>query len=59
MTTPPEHLGELDVLLTMVGGRVVYRRGGFGAPPPSSIGLPAKSAPPTIGLPRAPAPKHP
>ena len=47
----------------MVGGRVVYRRGGFAAPPPPSIGTPrppsrprlarrGRSQPPTIGLPR-------
>ncbi len=26
----PDKIGAIDVLLTMVGGRVVYRRGGFG-----------------------------
>ncbi len=49
LTTAPEHLGEIDVLMTMVGGRVVHRLGGFGAPPPSSIGRPNPAPQPTIG----------
>ena len=53
----PDEIGAIDVLLTMVGGRVVYRRGGFGAPPPSTIGAPRPPPPPTIGPPRGrPAP---
>ncbi|HEY2743123.1 MAG TPA: amidohydrolase family protein [Polyangia bacterium] len=51
----PNEIGSIEVLLTMVGGRVVYRRGGFGAPPPSSIGAPRPAPPPTIG-PVRPAP---
>jgi hypothetical protein len=27
LTTPPEELGAIEVLMTMVGGRVVYRHG--------------------------------
>jgi predicted amidohydrolase YtcJ len=50
MTRAPERLGEIDVLLTMVGGRVVHRLGGFGAPPPSTIGRPVLPQP-TIGPP--------
>jgi predicted amidohydrolase YtcJ len=38
-------LDKIDVMLTMVGGRVVYRRGGFGEPAPTSIGA-APPAPP-------------
>ena len=49
LTTAPEHLGEIDVLMTMVGGRVVHRLGGFGLPPPSSIGRPNPPPQPTIG----------
>ncbi|HEX4459418.1 MAG TPA: amidohydrolase family protein [Polyangia bacterium] len=51
LTTAPEHLGEIDVLMTMVGGRVVHRLGGFGAPPPTSIGRPNPPPQPTIGPP--------
>ena len=51
----PDKIGSIEVLLTMDGGRVVYRRGGFGAPPPSSIGAPRPPAPPSIGP--APPPK--
>jgi predicted amidohydrolase YtcJ len=53
----PEKIGEIEVVLTMVGGRVVYRRGGFGAPPPSSIGPRPTNPPPTIGPPKPPASK--
>jgi predicted amidohydrolase YtcJ len=52
----PDRIGAIDVLLTMVGGRIVYRRGGFAAPPPASIGAPRPPAPPTIGPPRAAPP---
>lgn len=51
----PDKIGEIEVLLTMVGGRVVYRRGGFGAPPPSSIG-PRDTPHPSIGPPRTAPP---
>jgi predicted amidohydrolase YtcJ len=44
----PDKIGEIDVLMTMVGGRIVYRRGGFGAPPPTSIG-PQRTPQPSIG----------
>jgi predicted amidohydrolase YtcJ len=54
----PEKIAEVEVLLTMVGGRVVYRRGGFASPPPPSIG-PRGTQPPTIGPPRPPAPPSP
>ena len=47
----PERIGAIDVLLTMVGGRVVYRRGNFLAPPATTIG-PEPTPQPTIGLPR-------
>jgi predicted amidohydrolase YtcJ len=53
LTTPPDHIGEIEVLLTMVDGRVVHRRGGFGAPPPTTIGKPTP-APPSIGPARLP-----
>jgi hypothetical protein len=53
----PEKIGEIEVLLTMVGGRIVYRRGGFGTPPPSSIGPRPNAPPSTIGPPRPPPPK--
>jgi hypothetical protein len=52
----PDKIAEIEVLLTMVGGRVVYRRGGFGLPPPSSIGAPRPPPPPTIGPLRQPPP---
>ena len=52
----PNEIGAIEVLLTMVGGRVVYRRGGFGAAPPPSIGSPRPVPPSTIGAPRRPAP---
>jgi predicted amidohydrolase YtcJ len=50
--TAPENLGSLEVLLTVVGGRIVYRSGEL-APPetqkaPPSIG-PRNDQPPTIG----------
>ncbi|MGZ3428694.1 MAG: amidohydrolase family protein, partial [Polyangia bacterium] len=45
----PDKIAEIEVLMTMVGGRVVYRRGGFGAAPPTSIGGPRQPPPPTIG----------
>ena len=51
----PDKIAEIEVLMTMVGGRVVYRRGGFAAPPPPSIGTPRPPPPPTIG----PAPPPP
>jgi predicted amidohydrolase YtcJ len=54
----PDKIGEIEVLMTMVGGRVVYRRGGFAAPPPSSIGAPRPPPPPTIGPARTPAKKR-
>jgi predicted amidohydrolase YtcJ len=60
LATAPEHVRDIDVLMTMVGGRVVYRRGGFGAPPASSIGAPVVT-PTSIGAPRAPElapPRH-
>jgi predicted amidohydrolase YtcJ len=50
-TSAPERIGEIEVLLTMVGGRIVYRLGNFGAPPPT-IGAPPAPGPPTIGPPR-------
>jgi predicted amidohydrolase YtcJ len=57
LATPPDHLGEIEVLLTMVGGRVVHRRGGFGAPPPTTIGKPT---PPTTTIgPIRPSPTAP
>jgi hypothetical protein len=48
----PAEIGAIEVLMTMVGGHVVYRRGGFGGPPPPSIGSPRVPPPPTIGAPR-------
>lgn len=48
----PDKIGEIEVVLTMLGGRVVYRRGGFGTPAPPTIGPPTKRPPPTIGPPR-------
>jgi predicted amidohydrolase YtcJ len=48
----PAEIGAIEVVMTMVGGRIVYRRGGFGGPPPPSIGSPRPPAPPTIGAPR-------
>jgi len=48
-TVAPAEIGAIEVLLTMVGGRVVYRRGGFGSPAPTSIGAPRPPAPPSIG----------
>lgn len=55
LEAPPETLAELEVLLTMVGGRIVHRAGPFAprVPPPPSIGPPR---PPTIGPPRPKAP---
>ena len=52
----PDKIGAIDVLMTMVGGRVVYRRGGFAAPPPPTIGAPRPPPPPTIGPAPPPAP---
>lgn len=52
----PDKIAETEVLLTMVGGRIVYRRGGFAAPPPPSIGTPRAPPPPTIGPVRPPPP---
>lgn len=52
----PEQIAGIEVLLTMVGGRIVYRRGGFAAPPPPSIG-PRRPPPPSIGPPRPTTPK--
>jgi len=57
-TTAPERIGQLEVLMTMVGGRVVYRQAGFGvatAPPPT-IDKPRPPVPSTIGPVRAPTP---
>jgi hypothetical protein len=54
--TPPEHIGEIEVLMTVVGGKVVYRRGGFATPAPPTIGGPRPPQPPTIGPPRTPTP---
>jgi predicted amidohydrolase YtcJ len=51
----PDKIAEIEVLMTMVGGRVVYRRGGFAAPAPTSVGAPRQPAPSTIGP--APPPK--
>jgi predicted amidohydrolase YtcJ len=45
----PDKIAEIEVLMTMVGGRVVYRRGGFGSAPPTTMGAPRQPAPPTIG----------
>src|SRR5204862_1818153 len=58
MATPPEKIGEIDVMLTMVGGRIVYRRGGFAGPPQPTIGSPPPKPPrqPTIGQPPTPPP---
>jgi len=56
----PEEIARLEVLLTMVDGRVVYRLGEFARPPhgtPPTIG-PAGPRPPTIGPPRTPADKR-
>ncbi|MCU1276476.1 MAG: hypothetical protein JWM53_22 [bacterium] len=53
----PDKIAEIEVLMTMVGGRVVYRRGGFGAAPPTSMGAPRQPPPPTIG-PTAPRKKR-
>ena len=53
----PDKIGQIEVLLTMVGGRVVYRRGNFAGPPPPSIGAPRPPAPPSIGPARPPQPK--
>lgn len=47
----PEKIGEIEVLLTMVGGRIVHRRGGFGSAPPSSIGPRSGPPPPTVAPP--------
>jgi predicted amidohydrolase YtcJ len=54
----PEKISELEVLLTMVGGRVVYRQGSFGLPtaPPTTIDKPRPPQPPTIGPVRAQPP---
>ena len=54
----PDKIGAIEVLMTMVGGRVVYRRGGFAAPPPPTIGAPRPPPPPTIGPPRPPQPRR-
>jgi predicted amidohydrolase YtcJ len=51
-TVPPEELASIDVVLTMVGGRVIYRASSFAPvgrrPPPSTIG-PEKHEPASIG----------
>jgi predicted amidohydrolase YtcJ len=52
----PDKIAEIEVLMTIVGGRVVYRRGGFAAAPPSTIGAPRPPQPPSIGVPRPPPP---
>jgi predicted amidohydrolase YtcJ len=52
----PEEIGSIEVLMTMVGGRVVYRRGGFAAAPPPSIGPKPAPPPPSIGPPGKPPP---
>jgi predicted amidohydrolase YtcJ len=48
-----EQIDHLQVLLTMVGGQVVYRRPGFAEPIPDrrppSIGPPPTASPPSIG----------
>jgi predicted amidohydrolase YtcJ len=59
LKTPPDQLPGLKVLMTMVGGNIVYRSGEFAEPvvhrpPPPSIG-PQTPQPTTIGPPR-PAP---
>jgi predicted amidohydrolase YtcJ len=52
----PEHIGALEVLLTMVGGRVVYHQAGYAEPnrrpPPATIGPVPTRRPPTIGPPK-------
>jgi len=53
-TTAPERIGEIEVLLTMVGGRVVYRAAPLVAQP--TIGPPAPPAPPTLRAPPSPQP---
>jgi predicted amidohydrolase YtcJ len=55
LTAPPDRIAQLQVLMTMVGGQIVYRRGPLTGPPPSTIG-PPESRPPTIGPPRTPPP---
>ena len=52
----PDKIAAIEVLLTMVGGRVVYRRGGFAAAAPTTIGVPRPPPPTTIGVPRPPPP---
>ncbi|MDB4970884.1 MAG: hypothetical protein JWN44_6573 [Myxococcales bacterium] len=60
--TAPEHLTEIEVVMTIVGGRVVYRRAAApgvseGAPPPQpTIGPPRRPPPPSIGPPQHPPP---
>jgi predicted amidohydrolase YtcJ len=58
---PAERIGSLEVLLTMAGGRVVYRQPGFAEPihraPPSTIGPEPIRRPPTIGPARPPTPE--
>jgi predicted amidohydrolase YtcJ len=58
---PPERIGSLEVLLTMVGGRVVHRQAGYAEPvkraPPSTIGPVPGHRPPTIGPAREPKPQ--
>jgi predicted amidohydrolase YtcJ len=56
LATPPEQLGEIEVLMTVAGGRVVYRRGGFAGPPPPTIHAPPPPPQPSIGAPKPPPP---
>ena len=54
--TTVESLATVEVMLTMVGGQVVYRKDGFGEavrkPPPATIGPEPARRQPTIGPPR-------